>query len=359
MAKGDDAVARKKNRASRKKGRAMKTKESVSARVAAIIASKRRRKSGKRRVSEGMCFTLPTPENPFNDRNDPVAKKEKLLHGDLSRKKKDTVAPSSSLPRLGNETTKSSSEPDCLGKAKPGANADLGERVSKYLILCLKAIQEATSLYSEMDEADDRNQSQFLACKWGIDFWSSLFSGFDVADSSGDCASREQTAWLVSVASDIISRRENEGLVVPTPFLVFLVPSQDRAAEARLLCKPLKALGIHTVSLHPGASLDHQVRGLKSCEPEFIISTPERLRTLVSMGAVDISAVSLLVVDGLGTLVASGCVEDIKSIKKQLSDNHRTVVFGVKQGGRGSSDALMTNLVREPVRRLPLLSVDL
>ncbi|GMY26992.1 hypothetical protein FCV25MIE_22234 [Fagus crenata] len=27
------------------------------------------------------------------------------------------------------------------------------------------------------------------------------------------------------------------------------------------ICKPLKALGIHTVSIHPGASLDHQIQG--------------------------------------------------------------------------------------------------
>lgn len=36
---------------------------------------------------------------------------------------------------------------------------------------------------------------------------------------------------------------------------------------------------------------------LKSCEPEFLISTPGRLLELVSLNAVDISAVSLLVIN--------------------------------------------------------------
>ena len=31
--------------------------------------------------------------------------------------------------------------------------------------------------------------------------------------------------------------------------------------QVRSVCKPLKALGIHTVSIHPGASLDHQIEG--------------------------------------------------------------------------------------------------
>uniref|UniRef100_A0A0A9DI14 Uncharacterized protein n=1 Tax=Arundo donax TaxID=35708 RepID=A0A0A9DI14_ARUDO len=56
MAKGDDALARKRNKVRRKRLRS--SENAVSERVAAIIASKRRRKSGKRRACEGMCFSL-------------------------------------------------------------------------------------------------------------------------------------------------------------------------------------------------------------------------------------------------------------------------------------------------------------
>jgi superfamily II DNA/RNA helicase len=35
---------------------------------------------------------------------------------------------------------------------------------------------------------------------------------------------------------------------------------------------------------------------LKSCEPEFLVSTPERLLELVNSKAIDISGVSLLVI---------------------------------------------------------------
>lgn len=44
---------------------------------------------------------------------------------------------------------------------------------------------------------------------------------------------------------------------------------------------------------------------LKSCEPEFLVSTPERLLELISMKAIDISGVSMLV----GFLSNIPCVE--------------------------------------------------
>ena len=53
MAKGDDAVMKKRNKAIRKRlHKHSESSTAVSARVAAIIASKKRRKSGKRRMCE-------------------------------------------------------------------------------------------------------------------------------------------------------------------------------------------------------------------------------------------------------------------------------------------------------------------
>lgn len=50
MAKGDDAVRKKRNKINRKRMR--NSESAVSARVASIIAAKRRRKAGKRRICE-------------------------------------------------------------------------------------------------------------------------------------------------------------------------------------------------------------------------------------------------------------------------------------------------------------------
>lgn len=51
MAKGDDTIARKRNKANRKK-LGKQGSSNVSARVASIIAAKKRRKSGKRRICQ-------------------------------------------------------------------------------------------------------------------------------------------------------------------------------------------------------------------------------------------------------------------------------------------------------------------
>ncbi|MQM12887.1 hypothetical protein Taro_045808 [Colocasia esculenta] len=306
MAKGDDAVMRKRGRAQRKKNRSLQSKESVSARVAAIIASKRRRKCGKRRICEAMCFSLPTPEDPFNDLNDPKAKKEQTSQGNADahkkkRRREEVACASPWLTKCSRKSDDNHLGQQPVGKYKCGGDGDSEACLSKYLILCLKSIEDSWSQDSKVEEDGFLDQESvrgqrppLLACTWGIDFWRSCSSGLDIVDSNGPCASQEQVAWLVSAACDMIAKKEKEGFLVSSPFLVFLVPSQEKATEIRSVCKPLKSLGVHTVSLHRGASLDHQVRGLKSCEPEFIVSTPERLLDLVTLKALDISGVSLL-----------------------------------------------------------------
>ncbi|RCV11024.1 hypothetical protein SETIT_2G154900v2 [Setaria italica] len=68
---------------------------------------------------------------------------------------------------------------------------------------------------------------------WGVELWRSCSSPApsDVLDTSGACATMEQTVWLVSTACDIVARKERLGMVVSCPFLLYLVPSQEKAAQ--------------------------------------------------------------------------------------------------------------------------------
>jgi hypothetical protein len=144
------------------------------------------------------------------------------------------------------------------------------DRLSKFLVVCLNAIRDAVA-------PEEGGNSIHGTGDWGVEFWRccSAQASSDVLDASGACATVTQTAWLVSTACDIIARKERHGMVVSCPFLLYLVSSQDKAAQVRSICKPLKPLGIHSVSLHPGASIEHQISGLETCEPEFLIATPE------------------------------------------------------------------------------------
>ncbi|CAH9108641.1 unnamed protein product [Cuscuta epithymum] len=193
---------------------------------------------------------------------------------------------------------------------------------SKFLISCLNQIENGLNHDGAFVNERDR---RFFALPWGFEFWKCYSNGKDIVDTSQADSAIDQIAWIVSTASDTIARKEEE-LSTTSPFLVYLVPSQQEAIKVLKVCNPLKACGTYTVCLHPGTSIDHQINDLKTCEPEFIISTPERLTELISLNAIDLSGVSFLVIDGPAYDVRS--VEAIKSIKNSISSTSQTMVFG-------------------------------
>ncbi|XP_040991488.1 pre-mRNA-processing ATP-dependent RNA helicase prp5 [Juglans microcarpa x Juglans regia] len=374
MAKGEDAVRRKKSKVNRKRLQKQDSSASVSARVAAIIASKKRRKSGKRRMCEGMCFSLPTPDDPFNDK---LGKKD--FEGKESKKQvprqedgRCFVHGKGVAPRKGTQTPNTDFK-DKVKCSKISINdlVDLEEKVqviqnvgdhgqsalvrensngpSKFLIMCLNSIENALRHDGTFISKEDQ---PLFVNSWGIEFWKCYSAGKDILETSGASSTVEQIAWMISIAADTIARKEKEGLSFASPFLLFLVPSQEKAAKVRSVCKPLKALGIHSVSIHPGASLDHQIQGLKSCEPEFLVSTPERLLELVMFKAIDISGVSLLVADGLESLSNGGNPDMMKSIRQSISGTPLTVVFN--DCFNHASVPLVQNLLSGSIHRISL-----
>ncbi|CAL1374110.1 unnamed protein product [Linum trigynum] len=364
MAKGDDAVARKKNKSRRKKMNSDTSSSAVSVRVASIIAAKKRRLSGKRRQCQGMCFSLPTPDDPFNDRSGKT---------DFSKKdsKKTQVKERKAIKQksvLSNGESRGKNEEKLGFPEKRALNTDESTTIhlekhasksnhqrqaggnsgcpSKFLLLCLNAIESALRLEGLYGKEEDK---PLFVDPWGVEFLKCYAGGKDIMETSGSSCTIEQMAWMVSIAADSITRKEKEGLSFTGPFLLFLVSSQEKAIQVRSVCKPLKPLGIHTVSLHPGASLEHQMNGLKSCEPEFLVSTPERLLELVSLKAINISDVSFLVVDGLEPLSKDGSLDALNSIRQSISGSSRVVVFG----NHNSSPAI-EKLLPGPVSRLSL-----
>ncbi|GAB4855147.1 hypothetical protein Ancab_023778 [Ancistrocladus abbreviatus] len=388
MAKGDDIRRRKLNKANRKK--LQKDSSAVSARIASIIAAKKRRHSGKRRKCQGMCFSLPTLEDPFNDRhaNDisvkptkkhvPARENVKTLakrEDDLERKK-TSVSDQVSIDHKDSKRLKMRKSVKIknlictdnieqenfswVGKGKLKLLAEhevvddqkISEKFgapSKFLVLCLKSIHD--SLLGEGLLNVDEDKPLFVY-SWGVEFWKSFAVGKDILETSGSSTTLQQIAWVASTAADTIASKEKEGLSFSSPFLLYLVPSQSHAAKVRSVCKPLKALGIHTVSLHPGASLDHQIHGLKSCEPEFLVATPERLWELVSLKAIDISGVSFLVVEGVAANTEGCCPDVVKYIRQSMSGTPRTVVF--HGCSSGSCVEAVQSLLKEPIHRLSL-----
>ncbi|XP_060185111.1 uncharacterized protein LOC132614637 [Lycium barbarum] len=330
MGKSDDSIQRRKNKKSRKK-----QDDKLSNRIAGIIAAKKRRLSGKRRMCEGMCFSLPTLEDPFNER-----------HGkaDLSKNKKKKIK--SKKDKNPVKKTSVSSKTRATGREEDQVDNHM-DAPTKFLILCLKNIQDGLQQDGAFNDGEDK---PFFVHTWGIEFWKIFTRGKDIIGTNQAHATTEQIAWVAATAADSISRKEKEGLSINNPFLLFLVPSQEKATKVRKICKPLKALGIHTVSLHSGASIDHQIQGLKNCEPEFLISTPERLQQLLSCGAIETSDVSFLVIDG--PLTEAGYVDAVESIAKSISGKPQILAFS--DCSNSSSNFLIKKSSGESICRIPL-----
>ena len=225
-----------------------------------------------------MCFSLPSLEDPFNERKgkpEPMGKRKrdskedwKLKDKKSSRLKKEFVKGNDQRGRLpGNKTEKSqivekgkmalhscikfmgSEIATNLGKPthqiiKRGGSKGSWEEIvsdnvsgspSKFLLMCLNTIQDAmhngTALSDEKDEP-------LFASAWGLDFWNCYSTGIDVLEASGADSKREQISWIASTAADIISMKEKEGVSFTGPFLLYLVPSQDKASEVCRMLTP-------------------------------------------------------------------------------------------------------------------------
>lgn len=224
-----------------------------------------------------MCFSLPSPDDPFNDRNgqkDPkinIVKKVKPSHMDeiviVKGKKSSLFKQTLDKPdakvndvdlkvdkvlSLKNGKKKSLASIDNGGKLnlfdhettktqvnrKGGVNGLHGQAYenfgcpSKYLIMCLNEIERA--LRSDGSYIIEEHGPLF-ASTWGNEFWKCYSAGKDILETSGTSSSIEQIAWIVCSAADTISRKDEEGLSCTSPFLLFLVQSKEKAAKVSVI----------------------------------------------------------------------------------------------------------------------------
>lgn len=179
-----------------------------------------------------MCYSLPTPDDPFNDshgkktKREPNTRKSPPLPGTEKKKKQNSDAP--------NRVDQPNNY--CSG----GSNAwdsNYGSP-SKFLILCLNAIQDAWK--EQVEACSGSSDEPLLAFDWGVEFWKRCSYGSHIIETSGSCACKKKLAWLVSTAADIITRKEKQGNVIVSPFLLLLVPTKEKAMQV-VFFRPLMA----------------------------------------------------------------------------------------------------------------------
>jgi len=161
-----------------------------------------------------MCFTLPTLEDPFNERQGKA---------DITKKKK--------------KKKKVKSREDKKPSPMSIEGVEKMDGPPKFLMLNLNEIE--SSFRKDITYSEQHDKSLFTS-SWGIEFWKCYSSGNDILDTSGMSSTVEQIAWIVSTAADAIARREKdeveeeEELLGNSPFLLYLVPSQSKASQVRI-----------------------------------------------------------------------------------------------------------------------------
>lgn len=402
MAKGDDTVLKKRNKAIRKRARraGADTPEAVKGHE----AHRRRRKLGTRRVCEAMCYTLPTPEDPFNEKGTrkkkrqnadraatslvkgPTATKRKRdeegreLPDDGARSKKrrkveDAIRELQSFVQANVETTRENGK---LGHGKPGMSAGLkstcnGHVGTKVLwqpstkqpptdarLGDLKGEQAAElafqiSLHAVLQICGSgplRGVSCEKMVKLGVKLekhcWTACGKGHDVLVACELLQENTSLCYIPPVAAHVAGRKlpATDG-----PAALILVPSHDRVMEVRQVWKPLKKLiQMSCLGLHTGTALERQVEGLRSQSAEVIVATPDRLYELVALDAVHIGSVSFLVLDALDEMLEQGFEDQLIRIEANVHSSRQILVLSKTFPSKVVR--IIRLLMREPLTRV-------
>ncbi|KAH9317645.1 hypothetical protein KI387_019414 [Taxus chinensis] len=404
MGKGEDAIAKKRSKATRKRLR--KDLATSSEHINGIIAAKRRKKDQKRRMCRGMCYSLPTPENPFNDviehssqkkqggkkkvlsetevkkqkrgekrdagRHETSFAEEEINNSSQKKKKRKkdlmddteasqlqkTVFEFDKVCKPAEDGIESKQKKDKLSRrASSHGHCRIAEDLSNLQINAIPEMVLKLSLDAiRKIELEDGImpvgfQKLTLNNKWGTEFWNAYLKGSNILGISKASFDLEQTAWIVSAAASHVINKSMRDSVIRGPMVLYIVASQEHARKVRMLFKPLKKiLGIRSVSLHPGASIGHQVEGLRICIPEILVSTPERLLELIELEALDLSSISFLVIDGLKNILEGDFAENLKALRFHMSGNPQKAVLSNTY--TGMSTALAQYILKDPIHRV-------
>ena len=117
-----------------------------------------------------------------------------------------------------------------------------------------------------------------------------------------------------------IRRRQTQALVLcPTRELCVQV-ARDIGDLARYVS------GLHVVAVYGGASIDGQIKALRS-GAQIIVATPGRLHDLIRRGAVDISAISQVVLDEADEMLQMGFQDELNAILASTPASKNTLLF--------------------------------
>jgi len=106
-----------------------------------------------------------------------------------------------------------------------------------------------------------------------------------------------------------------------------MVPTRELAKQiGEVFAKFTKHTKASSFAIYGGVEQDPQIKQLAG-GVDILIATPGRMFDLISQKHIDISGVSVLVLDEADHMLDLGFIDDIESIKRKLEHKHQTLFF--------------------------------
>jgi ATP-dependent RNA helicase RhlE len=142
-----------------------------------------------------------------------------------------------------------------------------------------------------------------------------------------------------------ILQRLAAGSATRAPRALVLTPTRELAAQVAQSARDYgKYMPLRVMQVFGGVNINPQISGLRSgCD--ILVATPGRLLDLAQQRAVDLSGVSVLVLDEADRMLDMGFIHDIKRIIKLLPSKRQNLLFSAtySEDIRGLAERLLSN----------------
>ncbi len=143
------------------------------------------------------------------------------------------------------------------------------------------------------------------------------------------------------------SKRSNNSNKTNDAALI-LVPTRELALQVEESLRLLsRSLNLHSAVIIGGAPMSPQLRDLRR-KPEIIIATPGRLMDHLERRSVNLSAISVFILDEADRMLDMGFMPAIKTIMKSIPQERQTMLFSATMP-KGIA-AIAEQLLRNPER---------
>ncbi len=108
---------------------------------------------------------------------------------------------------------------------------------------------------------------------------------------------------------------------------IVMVPTRELAMQiGEVFAKLAQYTKVKTFALFGGVAQDPQIKKLQD-GLDVLITTPGRMFDLINQGYIDLSRIRTLVLDEADHMLDLGFIEDIKYVKRKLTNKHQTLFF--------------------------------